>query len=148
MAEHTRTLDFKIAFAIGLGTMIAAGIFSLSGTAVAEIGSSAVIAFVIAAIVALGCQLPRKENLVPLLQTIFDMSWRRKAVFVWGLLIITYLAGLPINSVHWSNQTPAQQRMANLYGGILIIFFACAIAVTAFAAWKGFANQVRTPENG
>jgi len=52
MVEHTRTLDFKIAFAIGLGTMIAAGIFSLSGTAVAEIGSSAVIAFVIAAVVA------------------------------------------------------------------------------------------------
>jgi len=52
MAEHTRTLDFKIAFAIGLGTMIAAGIFSLSGTAVAMIGSGAVIAFVIAAIVA------------------------------------------------------------------------------------------------
>ena len=52
MVEHTRTLDFKIAFALGLGTMIAAGIFSLSGTAVAEIGSSAVIAFVIAAIVA------------------------------------------------------------------------------------------------
>jgi APA family basic amino acid/polyamine antiporter len=52
MGEHTRTLDFKIAFAIGLGTMIAAGIFSLSGTAVAEIGSSAVIAFVIAAVIA------------------------------------------------------------------------------------------------
>ncbi|WP_411967741.1 amino acid permease [Haloferax sp. YSSS75] len=52
MVEHTRTLDFKIAFAIGLGTMIAAGIFSLSGTAVAEVGSSAVIAFVIAAVIA------------------------------------------------------------------------------------------------
>jgi amino acid transporter len=52
MVEHTRTLDFKIAYAIGLGTMIAAGIFSLSGTAVAEIGSSAVIAFVLAAVVA------------------------------------------------------------------------------------------------
>jgi len=52
MVEHTRTLDFNIAFAIGLGTMIAAGIFSLSGTAVARIGSSAVIAFVIAAIIA------------------------------------------------------------------------------------------------
>jgi amino acid transporter/nucleotide-binding universal stress UspA family protein len=52
MVEHVRTLDFKIAFAIGLGTMIAAGIFSLSGTAVAEIGSSAIVAFVIAAVVA------------------------------------------------------------------------------------------------
>jgi len=52
MVEHTRTLDFKIAFAIGLGTMIAAGIFSLSGTAVAAVGSSAVIAFVIAAVIA------------------------------------------------------------------------------------------------
>mgnify|MGYP000371370343 CR=1 FL=1 len=52
MVEHTRTLDFKIAFAIGLGTMIAAGIFSLSGTAVAAIGSTAVVAFVIAALIA------------------------------------------------------------------------------------------------
>jgi len=52
MVEHTRTLDFKIAFSIGLGTMIAAGIFSLSGTAVLEIGSSAVAAFVLAALVA------------------------------------------------------------------------------------------------
>jgi amino acid transporter/nucleotide-binding universal stress UspA family protein len=52
MVEHTRTLDFKIAFAIGLGTMIAAGIFSLSGTAVHRIGSSAVLAFVLAAVVA------------------------------------------------------------------------------------------------
>ena len=52
MVEHTRTLDFKIAFAIGLGTMIAAGIFSLSGTAVAAIGSTAVLAFVIAAVIA------------------------------------------------------------------------------------------------
>lgn len=52
MVEKTRTLDFKIAFALGLGTMIAAGIFSLSGRAVYEIGSSAVIAFVIAALIA------------------------------------------------------------------------------------------------
>ena len=52
MVEHTRTLDFKIAFAIGLGTMIAAGIFSLSGTAVYRIGSSAVVAFVLAALIA------------------------------------------------------------------------------------------------
>ena len=52
MVEHTRTLGFKVAFAIGLGTMIAAGIFSLSGLAVARIGSSAVIAFVLAAVVA------------------------------------------------------------------------------------------------
>jgi amino acid transporter len=52
VVEHTRTLGFRVAFAIGLGTMIAAGIFSLSGTAVAAIGSSAVIAFVLAALVA------------------------------------------------------------------------------------------------
>ncbi|MFB6105624.1 MAG: amino acid permease [Halobacteriaceae archaeon] len=52
MVEHTRSLDFKVAFAIGLGTMIAAGIFSLSGTAVYRIGSSAVAAFVLAALVA------------------------------------------------------------------------------------------------
>ena len=52
MVRHTPTLDFKVAFSIGVGTMIAAGIFSLSGTAVARIGSSAVVAFVLAACVA------------------------------------------------------------------------------------------------
>ncbi|MFH5800592.1 amino acid permease [Haladaptatus sp. CMAA 1911] len=52
MVEHTRTLGFKVAFALGLGTMIAAGIFSLSGTAVAAVGSSAIISFVIAAVIA------------------------------------------------------------------------------------------------
>ncbi|WP_135304290.1 amino acid permease [Haloarcula amylovorans] len=52
MVEHTRTLGFPVAFAIGLGTMIAAGIFSLSGIAVYQIGSTAVIAFILAAIVA------------------------------------------------------------------------------------------------
>jgi amino acid transporter/nucleotide-binding universal stress UspA family protein len=52
MVQHTRTLDFKIAFAIGLGTMIAAGIFSLSGKAVNAISSYAVVAFVIAAVIA------------------------------------------------------------------------------------------------
>ncbi|MFC7082474.1 amino acid permease [Halorussus caseinilyticus] len=52
MAEHTRTLGFRVAFALGLGTMIAAGIFSLSGTAVAVVGSSAVISFVLAAVIA------------------------------------------------------------------------------------------------
>jgi amino acid transporter/nucleotide-binding universal stress UspA family protein len=52
MVEHTRTLGFWVAFALGLGTMIAAGIFSLSGQAVAVVGSSAVISFVIAALIA------------------------------------------------------------------------------------------------
>jgi APA family basic amino acid/polyamine antiporter len=52
MVEHTRSLGFRVAYAMGLGTMIAAGIFSLSGTAVARIGASAVIAFVLAALVA------------------------------------------------------------------------------------------------
>ena len=52
MVEHTRTLGFWVAFALGLGTMIAAGIFSLSGQAVAVVGSSAIISFVIAALIA------------------------------------------------------------------------------------------------
>ncbi|WP_458205743.1 amino acid permease [Haladaptatus sp. NG-SE-30] len=52
MVEHTRTLGFRVAFALGLGTMIAAGIFSLSGTAVAAIGSNAIISFIIAAAIA------------------------------------------------------------------------------------------------
>jgi hypothetical protein len=38
MVEHTRTLGFRVAFALGLGTMIDAGIFSFSGTAVVRIG--------------------------------------------------------------------------------------------------------------
>ncbi|WP_435333198.1 amino acid permease [Haloarchaeobius sp. TZWWS8] len=52
MVERTRSLGFWVAFAMGLGTMIAAGIFSLSGQAVHDVGSSAVVAFVLAALVA------------------------------------------------------------------------------------------------
>lgn len=52
MVEHTRTPCFWVAFVLGLGTMFAAGIFSLSGAAVAEIRSSVVIAALIAGITA------------------------------------------------------------------------------------------------
>ena len=48
-----RDLGFVSALAIGVGTMIAAGIFTLSGLAVQQVGSGAVISFVIAATVAL-----------------------------------------------------------------------------------------------
>lgn len=51
MAKQVRSLGLLEATAIGLGTMIAAGIFSLSGLAVSEIGSSAVFSFVIAALI-------------------------------------------------------------------------------------------------
>src|SRR6056297_682814 len=40
------------AIALGVGTMIAAGIFVLSGLAVSNVGAMAIIAFIIAAIVA------------------------------------------------------------------------------------------------
>lgn len=51
MAKQVRSLGLLEATAIGLGTMIAAGIFSLSGLAVSEIGSSAIFSFVIAALI-------------------------------------------------------------------------------------------------
>lgn len=50
-AKNVRSLGLLEATSIGLGTMIAAGIFSLSGLAVSEIGSSAIISFVIAALI-------------------------------------------------------------------------------------------------
>ncbi len=52
-AELSRDLGLPSALAIGVGTMIAAGIFTLSGLAVRNVGSSAIIAFLIAAVVAL-----------------------------------------------------------------------------------------------
>ncbi len=51
-AELSRDLNLVSALAIGVGTMIAAGIFSLSGLAVRAVGSSAIIAFLLAALVA------------------------------------------------------------------------------------------------
>ena len=51
--ELPRELGFVSALAIGVGTMIAAGIFTLSGLAVQQVGSGAVVSFVIAACVAL-----------------------------------------------------------------------------------------------
>ena len=50
--ELSRDLGLTSALSIGVGTMIAAGIFTLSGLAVRDVGSSAVIAFLIAALVA------------------------------------------------------------------------------------------------
>ncbi len=50
--ELRRDLGLTSALSIGVGTMIAAGIFTLSGLAVRNVGSSAVIAFLLAALVA------------------------------------------------------------------------------------------------
>lgn len=50
--ELSRDLGLTSALAIGIGTMIAAGIFTLSGLAIRNVGSSAIIAFLLAAIVA------------------------------------------------------------------------------------------------
>ncbi len=50
--ELSRDLGLTSALSIGVGTMIAAGIFTLSGLAVRDVGSSAVIAFLLAAFVA------------------------------------------------------------------------------------------------
>ena len=51
--ELSRDLGLTSALAIGIGTMIAAGIFTLSGLAVRNVGSSAIISFLLAAVVAL-----------------------------------------------------------------------------------------------
>lgn len=51
--ELHRTLGFTTALAIGVGTMIAAGIFTLSGLAIRNVGSSAIISFILAAFVSL-----------------------------------------------------------------------------------------------
>lgn len=49
--ELSRDLGLPSALAIGIGTMIAAGIFTLSGLAVRDVGSSAMISFLLAAVV-------------------------------------------------------------------------------------------------
>ncbi len=51
--ELSRDLGLPTALAIGVGTMIAAGIFTLSGLAVRNVGSGAIVAFLLAAMVAL-----------------------------------------------------------------------------------------------
>ncbi len=52
-AELSRDLGLPSALAIGVGTMIAAGIFTLSGLAVRNVGSAAIVAFLLAAVAAL-----------------------------------------------------------------------------------------------
>lgn len=49
----SRDLGLSAALAIGVGTMIAAGIFTLSGLAIRNVGSAAILAFLLAAFVAL-----------------------------------------------------------------------------------------------
>jgi amino acid transporter/nucleotide-binding universal stress UspA family protein len=50
--ELNRELGLVSALAIGIGTMVAAGIFTLSGLAIRNVGSAAVLSFLLAAIVA------------------------------------------------------------------------------------------------
>jgi APA family basic amino acid/polyamine antiporter len=50
--ELSRDLGLTSALAIGIGTMIAAGIFTLSGLAINNVGSGAIVSFILAAIVA------------------------------------------------------------------------------------------------
>ena len=50
--ELSRELGLTSALAIGIGTMIAAGIFTLSGLAIRNVGSAATVSFLLAAIVA------------------------------------------------------------------------------------------------
>ena len=50
--ELSRDLGLPSALAIGVGTMIAAGIFTLSGLAVRNVGSAAILSFLLAAVVA------------------------------------------------------------------------------------------------
>ena len=50
--ELNRDLGLVAALAIGVGTMVAAGIFTLSGLAVGYVGSAAIAAFLVAAVVA------------------------------------------------------------------------------------------------
>jgi amino acid transporter/nucleotide-binding universal stress UspA family protein len=50
--ELSRDLGLVSALAIGVGTMIAAGIFTLSGLAVGYVGSAAIVSFLLAAVVA------------------------------------------------------------------------------------------------
>ncbi len=51
--ELSRDLGLPSALAIGIGTMIAAGIFTLSGLAVRNVGSAAIVSFLLAGVVAL-----------------------------------------------------------------------------------------------
>lgn len=51
-AELSRDLGLISALAIGVGTMIAAGIFTLSGLAIRNVGSAAILSFLLAAVVA------------------------------------------------------------------------------------------------
>jgi len=51
-AQLTRDLGLVPVLAVGIGTMIAAGIFTLSGLAVRNVGSAAIVAFMLAALVA------------------------------------------------------------------------------------------------
>jgi len=51
-AELSRDLGLVSVLAIGIGTMVAAGIFTLSGLAVGYVGSAAIVSFLLAAVVA------------------------------------------------------------------------------------------------
>jgi L-asparagine transporter-like permease len=54
-----KVISVKVATAVGLGAIIGAGIFVLSGTAIALAGSAALLAFVVVGLIALIVALAR-----------------------------------------------------------------------------------------
>ena len=70
MPKKTSSISVKVATAVSLGAIIGAGIFVLSGTAIALAGTYAILAFILVGIVALmvGVQLGELGSLMPKLK--------------------------------------------------------------------------------
>ena len=93
MASEKNTISVWVATAVSLGAIIGAGIFVLSGTAIALAGADAIIAFIIVGIVAfmMALQLGELGSLMPKLKGA-SYSYTYKAFgselgFITGILI-------------------------------------------------------------
>lgn len=110
VAKLTQSISQKSATAIGLGAIIGAGIFVLSGTAISLAGKYALLSFILVGVVALivAFELGELGSIMPSVQGA-SYSYIRKAFgnemgFISGLLLyFSYVSSIPVIALGFSD---------------------------------------------
>jgi APA family basic amino acid/polyamine antiporter len=115
-------ISVKVATAVGLGAIIGAGIFVLSGTAIALAGSAALIAFVIVGIIALIVALELGE-----LGSIMPQAEGGSYSYAYEAFgsELGFITGIMLYFAYASSIAPIALGLVLIKISILIVFIAC-----------------------
>jgi APA family basic amino acid/polyamine antiporter len=134
--QEKKTISVKVATAIGLGAIIGAGIFVLSGTAIALAGSAALISFVIVGVIALivALELGELGSIMPFAQG-GSYSYGYEAFgselgFVTGIMLyFSYAASIAPIALGFGSYLASLTGISASYSAVFAIFLILVLAV-------------------